>query len=213
VRPPPGAVRVGSDSFHGEAMALRGLPVDTGKANPLRSRARSGAQQLVQLLEAGGRVGGIGNAEVVVVGLVIVLAELRAEQLDLRVVGGGQIKELGGIFYRGHAGIVAVIAVEGGKPEELVAADATAQSEAPHGFVVRRGERNRREGGGSGGSGVLNPLRKGIARAPGVLAVEEECLAVELVCAALGFEVDAAACAARALGLNVAGNGLHLADA
>ncbi len=62
-------------------------------------------------------------------------------------------------------------------------------------------------------AGVLNPLRKGIPRAPRVLPVKEKRLAVNLVLSVRSFYRDASAGSPRLLGLNVSGNGLHFAYA
>jgi hypothetical protein len=193
-------------------MTLGCLPVETREANPLRGRARSGAEQVVELRKAGGRVAGGENAEVVVEGLVFAFAELRTELLNLRVVGRGQKEEFSRIFDSGEAGVVAAIAVESGEPEELVPAQGAASSETPDNFAIGRSVRARREGGEGGGAGVFYPLREGIARALVVLAVEEKGLAVELGCALRSLDVDAASGCACALGFRVAGDGLNPAD-
>ena len=174
-------------------MALRGLPVDAAKASPLRGGARRGAEQRGQLLQSRRRLAGRRDTEVVVVGLVLAFAKLRAEQCDGRACRLRQIEELARVFHRGQARIVAAVAVERGKPEELVAADVAAHAEAPDDLVVGRRVRHGRKAGVRGRARVLHPLRKGIPRAPGVLAVEEEALAVECVAAALGADGGASA--------------------
>ena len=108
-----------------------------------------------------------------------------------------------------------MVTVERGKPEKLVAADVPAYAEAPAALVIGRGIGLRREYGncGAGGrSGLLHPLRKGVARSPSVLAVKQEGLAVQTVASTPGFKIHAPAGCRGALGVSAAGNGLHLAD-
>src|SRR5580700_2286698 len=69
-----GGVPTGADAFESKAMTRGHLPVEAREADPLRSGARRGAEELIELLEAGGRVTRRGNAEVVVVRLVLALA-------------------------------------------------------------------------------------------------------------------------------------------
>lgn len=127
----------------------------------------------------------------------------------------GWAKKLAGHFTGRQPRIVAPVAVEGGKPEEHVAANVAAHADAPGHLVVggRKGlGRKHRNGGRGGWGGLLHPLGKGVARPPGVLAVEQKALAVQEVGAALGFNFYASARGARAFGFHVAGHGAHLAD-
>ena len=133
------------------------------------------------------------------------------------------------MFHHRQSRIVAVIAVESGKPEELVAADVAAHAETADDLMVWRGIRLRRSGramiedrngerrsgwiiGQIGRRGLSDPLREGVPCAPVVLAVEEESLAVQSITAAFGANGGASAGGAHALCFHVAGGGSHLAD-
>ena len=201
-----------ANGFEGKALALGGLPVDASKADELRGGARRGAEQIGELLKAGGGVTCAGHAEIIVVGLVDALAQLRAQLHNLRaggLVGGEEIRC---IFHCGQAGVVAVVAVERGEPEELVALELAAHANAPGEFVVRRRVGQRGKAGRGGGACVLNPLRKWILRAPVVLPVEEEALAVQFVAAAFGLHAHAAAGGVGAFRFDIAGFGFYFAD-
>ena len=78
------------------------------------------------------------------------------------------------------------------------------------GWRVRLG-RKHGDRGCRGRGGLFDPLRKGIARAPVVLAIEEKTLAMEAVGAALGFDIHASAGCARAFGIGITGDRLHRA--
>ena len=114
-----------------------------------------------------------------------------------------------------HPRIVAPVAVQRAKPEELVAAKLAAKPNAPNHLVVWRGvglRRKHRNRQLRGRRSLRHPLSKGVLRAPGVLAVEEKALTVQAVGAALGLHVHAPAGGALARGLHVSGNRFDLAD-
>ena len=133
------------------------------------------------------------------------------------------------MLHHGQTRIVAVVAVQRGEPEELVAPDLTAQADTPYCFVVRRRiklrravwtivkERNRGQSSGriigkDGRGGLRDPLAKWIPRPPGVLAVEEKSLPVQPIGAAQGLNVHPPAGSAQPFGLRVAGRCFHFAD-
>src|ERR1039458_2074308 len=141
------------------------------------------------------------------------------------------------MFHHRKPRIVAVVTVEGGKPEELVTANPAAHADAPGHLVVRRGVglrrsvrrrlvrsarilkiiKDRKRGGvvrreRRGRPGLRYPLGKGIPRAPGVLAVKEKSLSVQPVGTALGLHVHSSAGGAYPFGLGVSRSRLHLAD-
>src|SRR5581483_7926085 len=123
-----GCVPIGADPLQCEPVALGDLPVDAGKTGPLRSRARRRSEQSGQLFQTGSRMAGCRNTEIVGIGLVFALAQPRTQKLDLRVVRRGNKKEFVRVLHRGQTRIIALIAIESSKPEELVAADRAARA-------------------------------------------------------------------------------------
>src|SRR5580698_448848 len=91
---------------------------------------------------------------------------------------------------------VAQESIQGRKPEELVASDLAADSEAKGLAAVGRavglgGELGNLEP--TGGRGLLHPLREGILRSPQTLPVPIESLTMQAVVAVVGVQVDGAA--------------------
>ena len=75
--------------------------------------------------------------------------------------------------------------------------------------MVGRREGLRREdwnGGRGRRSGLLDPLREGVARAPGVLTIKEKALTVQAVGAVFGLHIHAAAGGAGSAGLDISGD-------
>ena len=120
------SAQVRADAFERKAMAFGCLPIQAAKPHPLRGSPGCRAEERGQLFESRRRVAGRGNAQVVVPGLILALAELGAEQCDRRAGRFRRSKELGGILDCRKAGVVAVVAFERAKPAELVAPNITA---------------------------------------------------------------------------------------
>src|ERR1035437_10518954 len=122
------------------------------------------------------------------------------------------------MFHHRKPRVVAVITIERCKPEELVTANPASHADTPCHLVVRRGVGLRRSIGTiikewrrdqRGWRSLCDPLGKGIPRAPGVLAVEEKPLPMQLIGAALGLHVHAPTRSPGCGGLPVAGPRLH----
>ena len=216
-----GRVPLRAGALQRKAVALGGLPVEARKAGPLRGGALGGAEQAVERLK---------HLRVFGKSAVVVGSQLRAKQLDLVVGGLGKeslyraafnVWAKVGMFDHRHAGIVVVEGVERREPEELVAANASAHPDARGHFVVRwtivlrlavRAIAKDGDSDCRGRRGLLYPLRKWVARAPVVLPIEEEYLAVQIVRSPLRLHAHSSCAGARALGFNVAGDGAYLAD-
>src|SRR5580658_1633950 len=133
------------------------------------------------------------------------------------------------MLHRREPWIIAVVAVQSSKPEQLVAAKLTAQPNPPNRFVVRwcvglrlpawtvikdrDGKRRpRRIICKSRRRGLLHPLRKRILRAPRILAIEKKSLSMQPVRAARGLHVHPPAGRARSFRLGISSDCLNFVD-
>ena len=118
------------------------------------------------------------------------------------------IEEVSDVAGARDSGKVAAELVVGEEPEDTVGADGTAGGDSPLLAIVCRGDGDS----GHGTVGLqLRELREWIASAPGIVAIEQEGVAVQMVGAAAGDSVDDTAGGAAIFGGVVRGVDLKLA--
>ena len=182
-----------------DVIAVVDLPVELGKEDDLAGGARhksrfthEAGDELLILLE---RITGQRHAEA--------LAQCFEIGRRERV-----IEEVSDVAGARDSGKVAAELVVGEEPEDAVGADGAAGGDSPLLAIVRRGDGDS----GHGTVGLqLRELREGIASAPGIVAIEQEGVAVQMVGAAAGDSVDDTAGGAAVFGGVVRGVDLKLA--